>query len=798
MSRRRQVKVFAALSGILLLIIAGGVGFFWWTKHAEQKTTYTNFKLKDVQNQQLVDFVISDKAVLDGLPQFKDKIVKSKEIPGTTQVAISVQDTATAAKLVEAVTEKGGSKAIEKDVPIKAFMSFSDPFFASQTNLVQMEVPAGWDLLADASGAPIAIVDTGIRGTHEDLNGRILAGYNAITRSVIAANADSDDNGHGTAMASAASAIGGNGVGMVGVAFSDQIYPVKVLNAAGVGTGSDGAIGIRWAVDAGARVINLSWGGSDYSSTIHDALQYAVDRGALVVAAAGNDGSTLSYPARDSLTMSVGSVNSSLGRSGFSNYGDELDVVAPGEGIRVASSSANNAYTTATGTSVSTAQASGIMAYSRLWHTSASVAENIQYAKNSAYKVSGLNGADHDALYGYGLIDYYRLQTASGNFHYSFVTQNGYPTLSSGQAYNFNLYVQNTGSSTWRKDSVNLATSDPHDRVSPFTREGNGPSGWISPNRVQFQEDSVPPGGTATFSFWLRNDGVAPGTYREYYQLVADNGGGWMEDYGIYWDVRVPTEMERYQYSHQSQSGYATLASGQAANLWVKLKNTGSATWTRGQVNLGTSHDRDRISPLTREGGNPSGWVSPNRVQFEEPTVAPGQTATFSFWVRNDGVSPGVHREYFQPVADGVGWMADTGIYWDVTTLPSQDPYQYSHVSQSGYATLAPGQTANLWVKLKNIGTATWTRDQVNLGTSHDRDRVSVFTREGGNPSGWTSPNRVRFEEPSVAPGQTATFSFWVRNDGVSAGTYREYFQPVADGVGWMEDHGIYWDVTVP
>ena len=252
-------------------------------------------------------------------------------------------------------------------------------------------------------------------------------------------------------------------------------------------------------------------------------------------------------------------------------------------------------------------------------------------------------------------------------YGHSFITQNGYPTLASGQFHNFNLYVQNTGTATWTRGQVNLGTARERDRVSPFTREGNGPSGWVSPNRVQFQEASVAPGGTATFSFWLRNDGVAAGTYREYYQLVADNGGGWMEDYGIYWEVRVPTELEKYQYSHVGQSGYATLSSGQAANLWVKVQNTGSATWTRGQVNLGTSHDRDRVSPFTREGGNPSGWVSPNRVQFEESSVAPGQTATFSFWVRNDGVGAGTYREYFQPVADGVGWMADTGIYWEVT-----------------------------------------------------------------------------------------------------------------------------------
>ncbi|MDH4358320.1 MAG: hypothetical protein OEV37_00005, partial [Candidatus Berkelbacteria bacterium] len=231
-----------------------------------------------------------------------------------------------------------------------------------------------------------------------------------------------------------------------------------------------------------------------------------------------------------------------------------------------------------------------------------------------------------------------------------------------------------------------------------------------------------------------------------------------------FWNLYFNTyqlHLNEFAHVHVSQSGYATLAPGQAANLWVRVRNTGTATWQKGQVNLATSRPRDRISPFTREGGNPSGWVSANRVQFEESSVAPGATATYSFWIRNDGVSTGTYREHFQLVADGVGWMEDYGIYWDVTSVRELDKYRHSHVSQSGYATLAPGQAANLWVRVRNTGTATWQKGQVNLATSRSRDRISPFTREGGNPSGWVSANRVQFEESSVAPGATATYSFW-------------------------------------
>jgi hypothetical protein len=251
-------------------------------------------------------------------------------------------------------------------------------------------------------------------------------------------------------------------------------------------------------------------------------------------------------------------------------------------------------------------------------------------------------------------------------FSYSFVTQNAYPTLSRGQSYNFVLQVKNTGSSTWQKGMVNLGTSRGKDRVSGFTREGDGPSGWLKANRITMQQTSVAPGEVATFSFWMRNDYLNPGNYKEYFQVVAD-GIGWMEDYGIYWDVKVPTVADGYHYQFVTQNAYPTLSRGQSYNFVLQVKNTGSSTWQKGMVNLGTSRGKDRVSGFTREGDGPSGWLKANRITMQQDSVAPGAIATFSFWMRNDGLDAGSHKEYFQVVADGIGWMEDYGIYWDVT-----------------------------------------------------------------------------------------------------------------------------------
>lgn len=144
----------------------------------------------------------------------------------------------------------------------------------------------------------IAIVDTGVDPEHEDLRGKVLAGRNFVDPN----RPSHDDNGHGTHVAGIAAALTNNGVGVVGVAPDARILPVKVLAANGTGTSSHVVNGIRWAADNGATVINVSLeagykvGGMNISTTaasLHSAVNYAWDKGAIVVVAAGNDESVV-------------------------------------------------------------------------------------------------------------------------------------------------------------------------------------------------------------------------------------------------------------------------------------------------------------------------------------------------------------------------------------------------------------------------------------------------------------------------------------------------------------------------
>ncbi len=251
-----------------------------------------------------------------------------------------------------------------------------------------------------------------------------------------------------------------------------------------------------------------------------------------------------------------------------------------------------------------------------------------------------------------------------------------------------------------------------------------------------------------------------------------------------------------------SQNGYPTLIVGQPYNFQLTLRNTGGATWQKGIVNLGTDRGQDRIPGFIREGGHPSGWLKENRIEMVEASVAPGETGTFSFWYTVPaGKAPGIYREYFRPVADGISWLEDWGIYWDVRIVSLPDSFRARFHAQNGYPTLKRNQSYQFEVKLENTGVSTWHKGIVNLGTDRSRDRIPGFIREdriGASASGWLKENRIELVESSVPPGGVGTFRFWYTVPPDKAfGAYREYFRPVADHITWMDDWGIYWDVTV-
>ena len=206
----------------------------------------------------------------------------------------------------------------------------NDPNFSNQYGLTAIHAPQGWDTTTGSAAVIIAIIDTGVDLTHPDLAGKIVAGYDFVNGDAV----PDDDNGHGTHVAGIAAASSNNGAGVAGVSWGARIMPIKVLNSGAGGSFANAASGIIWATDHGAQIINLSLGGSSNSSIFQNAIDYAYAHGVTLVAASGNSGNgTILYPARYPNVIAVGATDLNNNLAVFSNYGAELDVVAPGVNI---------------------------------------------------------------------------------------------------------------------------------------------------------------------------------------------------------------------------------------------------------------------------------------------------------------------------------------------------------------------------------------------------------------------------------------------------------------------------------
>ncbi|MEI7845363.1 MAG: S8 family serine peptidase [Chloroflexota bacterium] len=233
----------------------------------------------------------------------------------------------------------------------------NDPYWSYQHNLRAIRAPQGWDLSTGGSTATIAVIDTGIDLNNPELAAKILQGIDYVDGD----NIPQDEHGHGTHVAGIAAAVSNNSEGIAGVSWGAKILPVRVLDAEGSGTYDNVASAIVWAADQGAQVLNLSLGGLDNSDTLEKAVNYAISKGVIVVAAAGNYGdNSIFYPANYPGVIAVGATDEQNNRAYFSSYGKQLDLVAPGDSI--ISLDLWGDYTNMSGTSMASPHVAGLAA----------------------------------------------------------------------------------------------------------------------------------------------------------------------------------------------------------------------------------------------------------------------------------------------------------------------------------------------------------------------------------------------------------------------------------------------------
>jgi serine protease len=227
-------------------------------------------------------------------------------------------------------------EGVEPLARVRAFFVPNDPLLKDQWHMERIGASRAWDF-ATGRGVTVAVIDTGIAcETHGPFTkGTDLAqtecvpGWNVVAKNEHA----NDDQGHGTHVAGTIAQSTDNGIGGAGVAFHARLMPVKVLTEAGWGTTADIADGIRWAAEHGANVINMSLGGPRNSRVMQKAIDYAISRGVVVVAAAGNTGGHVQYPGASDGVIGVSATDADDKLAKFSSRGDGVDIAAPGVNV---------------------------------------------------------------------------------------------------------------------------------------------------------------------------------------------------------------------------------------------------------------------------------------------------------------------------------------------------------------------------------------------------------------------------------------------------------------------------------
>jgi subtilisin family serine protease len=270
----------------------------------------------------------------------------------------------------------------------------NDPQFASAWHLPKMQTPTAWDV-SKGTGITIAILDSGVDGTHPDLVNQMVPGWNAIDNSSTTA----DINGHGTAVAGTAAAATNNATGVASIAGGAKIMPVRITNdPTGYAYWSDVARGLNWAADNGADVANISYGVSN-STTVASAAQYMRNKGGVVVVSAANDGVDPGYTDNPYM-ISVSATDSADAKASWSNYGAFIDVAAPG--VSILTTTRGGGYGNWNGTSFSSPATAGVVALIMSANPSLTPDDIEKVLENSAVKVAG---TDFHPYFGYGRVD---------------------------------------------------------------------------------------------------------------------------------------------------------------------------------------------------------------------------------------------------------------------------------------------------------------------------------------------------------------------------------------------------------
>jgi len=368
--------IFATLTATLFLPIA--VEHI----HAEATSQARTIEKPDAGEQRVIVTYknnISEKA--------KDQIENTGDVQQSFKhvnaVSLEVSDTE-----METLENNPNVTTVENDDIVKTKETSSQiiPYGVNSLNGLK-----SWESGLTGKGVKVAIIDSGA-AIHSDLNIAGGKSFVSYTTSYI------DDNGHGTHVAGIIGARN-NSFGVVGIAPDSDLYALKALDSTGTGYNSDIIKAIDWSIENHMDIINMSLGGSDESYAFQQAIDKAYNSGILIVAAAGNDGAPVEYPAKYNHAIAVSATDSSNNLAYFSNRGPEIEVAAPG--VNVISTYKGNSYASMDGTSMATPYAAGVLALYKQEYPNETPDEIRTIVHQN---VLDLGAPGRDSNYGYGLI----------------------------------------------------------------------------------------------------------------------------------------------------------------------------------------------------------------------------------------------------------------------------------------------------------------------------------------------------------------------------------------------------------
>jgi subtilisin family serine protease len=350
-------------------------------------------------------------------------------VPGWIRVTLDHDHDATLA----ALHDDPHVQAIEEDHRVQIALTPDDTHWSNQWGPQIVHAPDAWDIHTSGQAVVVAVLDTGIDLDHSDLTGQLWVNQEEIPGNALDDDANGyvddihgwnvldagssvidDDHGHGTHVSGIIAARGNNGQGIAGMAWDSQVMVVKVLDENGDGYYSGLATGLTYAADNGARVANLSLGGSNPSQILQDAVEYAHAHGTLVVASSGNTNSDVQYPAAYETALAIAASTRYDERASYSCFGPEVDLAAPGSSIL--STCEGGGYCYKSGTSMAAPHVAGLAA---LIYAERPTFAPDQVAQLLIETAQDIDSTGWDANTGWGRIDAYRaLARLEARFHY--------------------------------------------------------------------------------------------------------------------------------------------------------------------------------------------------------------------------------------------------------------------------------------------------------------------------------------------------------------------------------------------